>query len=141
METIILPKVENERPLARVVAFLSALPRNKAWRVRIDQLKGDRSEHQNNALWGVAYTKLSEHTGYRADELHTLFCKKFFGTRVVELAGESVEFPNRTTTTGLDGKRDVISWDQFSEFYATIQQAGDAVGCFIPDPDRHLRSR
>lgn len=141
METIILPRVEESRNLARLVAFLSALPKNKAWRVRIDQLKGDRSYHQNNSLWGVAYKPLSETTGYSNDELHHLFCCKFFGVKVVQLGETVTEAPVRTTTKDEQGKRDVISWETFGEFFAMVQQVGAEMGVYIPDPDRHLRSR
>lgn len=137
METIILPRVEQERPLSRVVAFLAALPRQKAWRLRIDELKGDRTDHQNGALFGVAYKPLCSHIGCMPDELHEIMCERFFGTKTV--FGKS--FPIRTTTTDEDGKRDVISWDKFSEFYAMIQQVGSELGVWIPDPDRHLRTR
>jgi len=55
MQTIYLPRTEGERSLASIVAFLSALPRNKPWRIRIDEAKAERSGYQNNALFGVAY--------------------------------------------------------------------------------------
>ncbi len=137
LETIILPKVENERPLTRVIAFMSALPKNKAWRIRIDQLKGDRTEHQNNALYGVAYPPLCEKIGCRPDELHEIMCEKFFGSK--QILGKSL--PIRRTTTDDEGKRDVLSWDRFSEFYAMVQEVGSDLGVWIPDPDRHLRTR
>jgi hypothetical protein len=141
METIVLPRVEQARNLARVVAFLSALPTKKAWRVRIDELKGDRTEHQNNALFGVAYPPLTAATGYRAEELHELMCCKFFGVKVIQIGELSVEKPLRTTTTDEHGKRDVIDWERFGEFFAMVQQVGSEVGVWIPDPNRNLRTR
>lgn len=143
METITLPRVEQDRNLTRVVAFLSALPKQKAWRVRIDELKGDRTDHQNNALFGVAYPPLVSATGYRPEEIHEVMCMKFFGKKVVEIGGETHEKPIRTTTTDSDGKRDVIDWDKFSTFYGMVQQVGAEMDppIWIPDPDRHLRTR
>lgn len=137
MQTIVLPRVEQGRDLTRIVALLSALPKDKPWRVRIDELKGDRTEYQNNALFGVAYPPLCAHIGCRPDELHELMCEKFFGSKTV--FGKT--FPVRRTTTDEDGKRDVLPYDRFSEFYAMVQQVGSECGVWIPDPDRHLRSR
>ncbi len=136
METIVLPKVENERSLTRVVAFLSALPKQKAWRIRIDELKGDRTEYQNNALFGVAYPPLCAKIGCRPDELHEIMCEKFFGSK--QILGKSL--PIRRTTSDDNGKRDVIAYDKFSEFYAMVQQVGADLGVWIPDPDRSKRT-
>jgi hypothetical protein len=137
MGTIILPRCEETRNLARVVAFLSALPKQKAWRIRIDELKGDRTDHQNNALFGVAYPPLCSHLECTDEELHEIVCEEFFGKKTV--LGNT--FPIRTTTKGPDGKRDVISWDVFNDFYAKVQQMGADCGVWIPDPDRHKRTR
>jgi hypothetical protein len=137
VETITLPRCEESRNLTRIVAFLSALPKNKAWRVRIDELKGDRTEHQNNALFGCAYPPLCSHLNCTAEQLHEIVCEEFFGKKV--LRGKS--FPIRTTTKGPDGKRDVISWDVFNLLYAKVQQMGAECGVWVPDPDRQLRSR
>lgn len=137
METIVLPRVEESRNLARLVAFLSALPKQKAWRVRIDELKGDRTEHQNNALFGVAYPPLCKSLGCFPDELHEIMCERFFGTK--EVMGKT--FPIRSTTKDEQGNRDVIDWERFSEFYAMVQQVGGEHGVWIPDPNRALRSR
>lgn len=137
METIFLPRVEESRNLTRVVAFISALPKNKAWRIRIDELRGGRTERQNNALFGVAYPPLCKEIGCYPNELHEIMCEQFFGKK--EVMGKT--FPVRTTTTDEDGHRDVISWDRFSEFYAMVQQVGAERGVWIPDPQRHLRTR
>ena len=139
METIILPRVEQERSLARVIAFLSALPKNKAWKLTISELRGDRSDRQNNALHGVAYPPLCEAIGCTKYELHHIMCERFFGTKSVM----GRELPRRTTTTNEDGKRDVISWDEFSKFYAMVQQIGAEMPnpIWIPDPDKSLRTR
>jgi hypothetical protein len=137
METIVLPRTEAPRNLARVVAFISALPTNKPWRVRIDEYKGDRTDPQNNALFGVAYPPLCEKIGCRPDELHEIMCEKFFGSK--QILGTTK--PIRRTTTDENGKRDLISWDRFSEFYAMVQQVGSDLGVWIPDPQRNLRTR
>jgi hypothetical protein len=137
METIYLPRVEESRNLTRVVAFISALDKKKAWRIRIDEFKGERTDYQNNALFGVAYPPLCERIGCRPDELHEIMCEKFFGSK--QVLGKTL--PIRRTTTDEEGKRDVISWEMFSEFYAMVQQVGSDLGLWIPDPNRHLRTR
>lgn len=139
METIILPRVENERSLTRLVAFLSALPRKKAWRIRIDELKGDRTTRQNGALFGVAYPPLCEHIGCYAEQFHIAMCKRYFGAK--DILGDEV--PIRTTTRDENGNRDVIQWDTFSKFYEMVQQIGAELKTpiWVPDPDKHLRTR
>jgi hypothetical protein len=137
METIVLPRVEENRNLTRVVAFISALPKQKAWRLRIDELKGDRTEHQNNALFGVAYPPLCAHLKCTDKELHQIMCEEFFGRKTI--LGKT--FPVRTTTTDHDGNRDVINWEVFNDFYAKVQEMGAGCGVWVPDPDRNLRTR
>lgn len=147
MEPIVLPRCEQtetrDRVITRLSAFLRALPLNKAFRMKVEELKGDRTEHQNNALFGVAYKPLVAVTGYRNEEIHEVMCCKFFGVKVVELGGVVQEKPVRTTTIDENGKRDVIDWEKFSEFYAMVQQVGAEMQppVWIPDPDRHLRTR
>lgn len=135
METIYLHKQENPRYLTRVVAFLSALPLNRAWRIRIDEMRGSRTNQQNKALFGCAYPCFAK-LGHRPDPLHTVMCCKFFGTNTIF----GVETPIRTTTTDEDGNRDVISWDIFSEFYAMVQEVGAEYGVYVPDPDKNWRN-
>lgn len=141
METVILPRCEQpdgrERFINRLVAFAQGLPLNKPWRFRIDELKGDRTEHQNNALFGVAYPPLCAHLKCTDKELHEIMCEEFFGRKTIK--GKT--FPVRTTTTDHEGKRDVVNFEVFSNFYAKVQAMGAECGVWVPDPDRHLRSR
>ena len=137
MQTIYLPRTEGERSLASIVAFLSALPRNKPWRIRVDEFAGTRTNPQNNALFGAAYPVLCQHIGCLPDELHEIMCEKFFGTK--EILGSTK--PIRTTTIDENGKRDVIPMDRFQEFYAMVQRIGAELGVYVPDPDRSKRTR
>ena len=121
--------------LANVLSFLSRLPDTKAWKVEITQYVKARTDPQNHALFGVAYPAITEATGFTKDELHEAFCRRFFGTVEHEIMGQIVVKPYRTTTTGPDGKRDVIATAKFSEFYEMVKQVGAEAGVYVPDPD------
>lgn len=123
------------RVLENLVKFLQSLPSEKSWTIEIKQYRKSRSDDQNAALWGVAYPPLCEHTGYRAEEIHEVMCMEFFGRKVDDVLGQTVIKPVRTTTTGMDGKRDVIDTKTFAEFYEHVQMRGSELGIFIPDPD------
>ena len=129
------PPSLRDRVRANARAFIDRLPVTKSWRIEIKELRKDRSSAQNNALWGVAYPVLSEATGYTPDELHEVLCRKFFGTVGVEVLGETVTRPRRTTTHDENGKRDVIDTVTFAQFYERAQQLGAELGIDIPDPD------
>ena len=143
METIIFPRVEQyesrQRAIESLAAFAKRLPLNKPWRWRLDELKGDRTGPQNNALFGVAYPPLCKYLNCTDEALHQVMCQKFFGVKV--LLG--VPSPLRTTTTDLEGKRDVIPFDMFQDFYTMVQQVGADLEdpIYIPDPDPALRTR
>lgn len=124
-----------QRDLTRVVAVLSAAPKDKDIQVTIGLAKKDRSDPQNNSLYGVAYKALSEFTGYTAPELHDLFLKAYFGKVEKELFGEITVRPRRTTTTDENGKKSKLSTIEFKAFYEFVQQKGAEIGCWVPDPD------
>lgn len=124
------------RNLARIVAYLSALPKDIVIKVTVAEAKKERSDLQNRALWGCAYKTLRDATGNDPEDLHTYFCGEYFGWTVYEVMGEKRKRPRRTTTKNEDGKRDVINTLHLSDFYAFIQQrSAETVGVFVPDPD------
>lgn len=127
--------------LANLHAFLDRLPSVRAWSVTIKQYSKERTDPQNHALFGVAYPALSEPTGYTKDELHEAMCKRFFGTVEREILGVPSSKPYRTTTTGPDGKRDVIGTEEFARFYDMVQQVGAEAGIFVPSPDPLFRMK
>ena len=119
---------------ANLHAFVDRLPETKSWRVEVKEYRKDRTDAQNAALFGVAYPAFRD-TGYTPDELHDAFCRRFFGTVEREVMGESVSAPRRTTTRNERGERDVISRQDFSDFYRMVQQVGAEAGVDVPDPD------
>jgi hypothetical protein len=120
--------------LAELHAILDNLPEGKAWRVEVRELRRERSDEQNAALWGVAYPPLCEATGYRPDELHEAFCRRFFGTVEREILGQVITQACRSTTRNAHSRREVIDRAQFSQFYAMVQQVGAELGIEVPDP-------
>lgn len=132
-QTFILPR--GVRNFTRLIAFLSAADVTKELQVTIGPVKKERSCQQNKALWGCAYEHIRKATGNDKDDLHEMFCGEFFGWEIREVMGRKKRFPKRTTTTGYDGKRDVISTIELKDFYAFVQQRAAEYSVFVPDPD------
>lgn len=128
-------RANGARDLTRVVACLSAAPKDKDIKVTIGEAKKDRSLDQNNALYGVAYKALSEFTGYTGPELHDAFLRSYFGEVECDAMGLKFTRPRRTTTTDESGKRKLLNTIEFMDFYRFIQQKGSEIGCWVPDPD------
>jgi hypothetical protein len=131
----------SERPqvLANVHAFIDRLPATKSWRIEVKEARRERSTDQNAALWGVAYPPLCDATGYEVDELHVALCCKFFGTSDVQVLGQVITRPRRTTTTNEHGERDVVDRATFAQFYDMVQRVGAEIGVDVPDPDPFWR--
>ena len=134
MSRYILWPENRDRILENCVRELVATDPKLAIEVSIKPYKKTRSDEQNAALWGVAYPVFSQHTGYSADELHEVMCMGFFGRDQRIVMGETVVRPVRTTTTGIDGKRSVLSAKEFARFYEYVQQRGAECGIDIPSP-------
>jgi len=123
------------RNFTKLMAFLSVLDVTKEFQVTIGPAKKERSNQQNKALWGCAYEHIRKATGNDKDDLHEMFCGEFFGWEVCEVMGQKKKHPKRTTTTGYDGKRNVISAHELQDFYAFIQQRAAEYSVYVPDPD------
>lgn len=125
----------GERSLTRIVAVLSALAKDVEWVITIARRKKERTDPQNNALFGVAYKTLGEFTGHTAPELHDHFLRAYFGEVEYEVMGTVYTRPSRTTTTNEKGERSKLSTVEFKKYYEFIQAQGADMGCWIPDPD------
>lgn len=124
------------RVASNLHAFIDKLPETRSFQVEVKEYRRERTDPQNHALFGVAYPALERETGFTKDELHEAFCKKFFGTvEKVDIFGEVTKVPYRTTTTGPDGKRDVLGTAEFARFYDMVQHVGAESGIYVPDPD------
>lgn len=137
---LILPKGDRTEALLRLSILFNQLDRTRAWVVDWKPYRKTRTDAQNHALYGVAYRVLSDETGYTKDELHEAFCRKFFGTRESILFGVHVQKPQRTTTRDENGKRDVIGWDVFADFYDMVERTAAEAGILIPPPDQQWRT-
>ncbi len=138
MKRIILP-VSSEPARERLCAVIHGLDIETPWAVEIKPYKPERSDSQNHALFGVAYPVIMEHCGLQGardkEDLHEYWCGEMWGWVEYSLMGKRKQRPKRTTTTGEDGKRDVISTTEFSGLYEMIQRRMAEQGVFVPDPD------
>ncbi|HEY4365884.1 MAG TPA: hypothetical protein VGN07_01510 [Steroidobacteraceae bacterium] len=131
-----IPFRKGLRNFARLIGLLSAVPLDEEFMVTVGPIKKERSDLQNRALWGCAYKTIREATGNDLDDLHTYFCGEYFGWSEYEVMGKKRKRPRRSTTKDADGKRDVISTLELSNFYGFIQQrAAETVNVYVPDPD------
>lgn len=141
---IIMPVESPERRaerIQRLAAFLSRLDGGRPWELLVQPWKKERTQRQNNALFGVAYKTLSDFTGHTEPELHDAMCKLYFGEVEREVLGVRERFPRRTTTKNEAGERDVLNREEMSKFYDFIVRTAAEYGCFIEDPNPMLRTR
>lgn len=134
-----VPAGDRSQAIARVVQAINRLFPHRTLLVTIEVRKAERSDAQNRALWGCAYKVASDETGHSKDELHELFCGEYFGWVEYEVLGKRKKRPRRTTTHDHEGKRDVISKLDLSDFYLFIQQRCSEYGIQIPDPDQEWK--
>lgn len=126
---------ERSTVLANATRFIAGLAGNKSWKVEIKEARKSRTLDQNAALWAVAYPPLREATGHSVEDLHEYFCGEYFGWSEYKVMGNPRSRPIRTTTTGEDGKRDLIDTRTFNDFYANVQRIAAGMGVIVPDPD------
>lgn len=134
------PERRGER-IQRVAAFLSRLDSSKPWELLVRPWKKERTQRQNNALFGVAYKTLSDFTGFTESELHDVLLRGYFGEVHREVMGVRQVKPRRTTTMNEAGERDVLDREEMSKYYNFIVQKAAEVGCYIEDPNPMLRTR
>lgn len=130
---------DNGRDFA--IRIISELADDKSWDVVISEHKKDRTEKQNNTLWGVGYKALADQCGYDKEDLkdmHRRFCGAYFGWRwKTKRFGKKrlkEKVPYRTTTTNEKGKRDVLNTEEMAKFYSFVQRFCSQFDVYIPDP-------
>lgn len=129
MERFILQK--GERSLTRLVAFLSALAKDKAWKVEVAEYKRTRSTAQNAYLWGCVYPTILKHLpGWTADDVHEFFLGEHFGWETLEGLGRKRLRPLRRSSK--------LSTTEFSDFVAFIQRTMAERGVYVPDPNETI---
>jgi hypothetical protein len=125
---------KGERSLTNIISFLYALSREKAWRVEVREYRRNRSDEQNNSLWGLAYPPITKATGIDAEDLHHIMCELHFGAIEYEAFGKRHSKPRRTTTRDERGRRNVLSTVEFMDFYSFVQRKAAEFGVYVPDP-------
>lgn len=121
---------KGERSLTRIVSVLSALARDKAWKITIAEAKPTRSNDQNSYLWAIYENILStcgeELRGWTKEELHEFFLGTHFGWETVTGLGRRRVRPLRRSSK--------LSTVEFSEFIACIQRFMAERGVYVADP-------
>lgn len=132
----VLPATDRESDISRLAAVLLAALPGKRVKVEVKEYRKDRSSPQCRFLNGVAYKLLSDATGYERNDISEYLCTEYFGGREKRVPGKrTVTVPIRTTTTDADGRRSVLTTQEFADYVAFVQRFGAQHGVFIPDPN------
>jgi len=125
-QSIVLSK--GERSLTRIVAVLSALAKDKAWKVEIKEAKPTRSNEQNAYLWGVVYEAIRQQLpGWDADDVHEYCLGEWSGWEMLEGFGRRRLRPVRRSSK--------LTTVEFMDYVAFIQRTMAEKGIWIPDPN------
>lgn len=125
-----------ERNLTRLVAFLSALPTDRAWKLTVAESKRTRSTDQNAYLWGVVYAKILEHPeleGWIDKDVHEFMLGEHFGWQ--ELKANKV-IPRRKIVPKRRSSK--LSTVEFMSYISFIQRFWAEYGVYIPDPNEEM---
>lgn len=101
--------------LSRLVAYASALIRDKSIKVTVAENRNTRSDQQNRLLWSL-YGDILERGGeamggWTKDDLHELFLGLHFGWEVIEGFGQRRKKPMRRSS-----KLNTVEFTDFVEF-------------------------
>jgi len=129
--------IHTQPELIRFLAFVQtqALPLE----VTVGPLKNSRTSQQNRYLFGVCYPPIAEAMGYTVDDVHEYILGRSFGWVDVKVPKtprnpEGVESrPFRTTTTDENGKRSLLSREEFAKYVNTVHQIAAQAGVFIAE--------
>jgi hypothetical protein len=125
----IIPRGELSAEHKRLVkAEIDSLPDNRAWLVQVKRYQRRRSLEQNAFLHAVPLRLICDHTGMEMDDIKTYLMSKAFGTKEIEIAGETISRPMKGTSD--------LDAEQFSWFLEWIEQwAAQELGMVIPRPN------
>ena len=85
--------------------------------IRITRKRATRSQQQNRYYWGVVVALIAEHTGYTAEETHTVLKQRFLPKRLAmanrngEIVGEYV----------IGGSTAALSLGEFTDYLEQIK--------------------
>lgn len=113
------------------IHMIDDLPDNRTWVVRVSQYRAQRTLEQNSFLHAVPLKMISEHTGIEIDDIKAYLMGRAFGTKDVELAGETISRPMKGTSD--------LNTEQFAWFLDFIEAwAAQELGMIIPKPNEEL---
>lgn len=93
----------------------------------LKKYKKQRSDPQNKYYWGVVVKLISEHTGYREDEVHALLGSLFL--KDYKVMGNKRYTVVKSSTS--------LKTDEFSEFVENCKRwAATELGVFVPEPSQ-----
>lgn len=133
MQAITLPAGRND--CTRVISFLQHLPLDKAWSVKVEEYKPQRSQSQNRYLWGCVYPSIltgggEALAGWHAEDLHEYFLGECFGWETLDGFGRKRMKPLRRSSR--------LNKTEFSDYVGFIQRKAAELGVYIPDPQEAL---
>lgn len=129
-QTFILQRAV-ERNLTKLVAFLSALPTDRQWKLTVSEFKRTRSHEQNAYLWGIVYVAILQHLpGWDADDIHEYCLGEWSGWETLEGFGRKRLRPVRRSSK--------LSTTEFTDYVAFIQRTMAAKGIYVPDPNEEM---
>ncbi len=133
MQTLTLPA--GRKDAARAAAFIQALPTDRAWSVKVEEFRPQRSQSQNRYLRGIVYPHVltgggEALRGWTADDLHEFFRGEHFGWETLEGMGRKRVKPLKRSAR--------LTKQEFSDYVAFIQQKAAGMGIYIPDPEETL---
>jgi len=131
---LVIPKGGGQIARRKAISAIEALPVEQAYEIKIAEYRRKRSTPQNAYYWGVVLPMLSEFTGSTVDELHRIMLCEVMGEEIVEAGPWKIRRPRRTTTTGYEGERDVLTTVQFMAYIDRVRQVAADIGCNVPDP-------
>jgi len=114
--------------LTRLVAYVSALLRDKDVEIVVKEHRPRRSDQQNRYLWGVVYPEILKHLdGWTAEDVHEFCLGEWSGWEVLQGLGRKRMKPIRRSSR--------LNTAEFNDYVAHIQQAMAEKGIYIPDPN------
>lgn len=125
--------IRNEEMRRRVISFLNNLNIEKPWEITIEPYRKKRSLSQLRLMWlwiSEVAEHVREHTGMDSEDVHAFLKEKFLPPRIIEIAGEAVEY--RTTTK--------LTTAEMSEYMDRIYAwATTELGLLLPLPEEYMR--
>lgn len=120
--------------LSRLVAYASALIRDKAIKVTVAEHRNTRSDQQNRFLW-MTYQYIIDQggeamAGWEKEDLHQLFLGEHFGWEKLSGFGMKRMKPIRRSSK--------LTTVEFIEFVEFIQRYMAERGVYLPDPNEEL---